>query len=93
MIGLTPDDEENGRLLNPISPCFMSHLKQIKIDDFVPSFEKIHVVKQLLKHTMVLETLAICSPGNPAEPAMEKVFHERLVTLPLGSGCCQIIFS
>ncbi|KAF8029622.1 hypothetical protein BT93_E2137 [Corymbia citriodora subsp. variegata] len=93
MIGLTSDDKENGCLLNPAPQCFVLHLKQIKIDDFIPSFEKIGVVKLLVEHAMVLETLTICYTGDPAESEMDKVFREELLKLPCGSKGCQIILS
>ncbi|XP_048132736.1 F-box/LRR-repeat protein At3g26922-like isoform X1 [Rhodamnia argentea] len=93
MIGLTSDDIKNSSLLNPTPGCFASHLRQIKIDDFIASFEMIRVVKILLEHAVVLETLTICSTGNPAEPEMEKVFCEELLKLPRGSKGCQIILS
>nr|XP_023904556.1 uncharacterized protein LOC112016273 [Quercus suber] len=80
--------------LDHVPPCFLTHLKTIKIGDFLGTEEKVLVVRTLLRNTAVLERMVIpWSKKFLGQDQKQKAVNDHLLTLPKGSLNCVISFS
>ncbi|KAE7995435.1 hypothetical protein FH972_000229 [Carpinus fangiana] len=87
-INLSKDD----RVLNSMPPCFLSHLKCIKVDRFRGDKGELFAVKTLLKNAIVLDEIVITCSENFARNSekQEKVYKE-LIKFPKRSRNCKIV--
>ncbi|XP_059436977.1 F-box/LRR-repeat protein At3g26922-like [Corylus avellana] len=60
-INLLSSCEEDDRILCPVPPCFLSHLKWIKVNRYDVDEKKLSAIKFLLKKAIVLEEVVISS--------------------------------
>ncbi|KAM4112935.1 hypothetical protein ACJW30_05G179300 [Castanea mollissima] len=89
-IELTKEDWK----LDHVPPCFLTHLKTIKIGDFLGTEEEVLVVRTLLQNTAVLERMVISwSKEFSGQGQKQKAVNGHLLTLPKGSLNCVISFS
>ncbi|OMP09603.1 hypothetical protein COLO4_05307 [Corchorus olitorius] len=58
---LSTYDENNDWTLDPVPPCFLTHLKTVTIRLFSASDQELHVVKTLLRTARILEELRFSS--------------------------------
>jgi hypothetical protein len=82
--------------LDPVPPCFLTHLKTIKIVDFLGTGEEVLVVRSLLRNTAVLEKLVIFWSeefSGQGDFQKQKAVNDDLLALPKGSQNCVISFS
>ncbi|XP_062014797.1 F-box protein At4g09920-like [Rosa rugosa] len=70
-------------VLEPLPPCFLSHLKEIEVYEFYGDEDHIHALKVLLKNAMVLEKMTI-TWGTDFEVGLERKsdVHKQLFDLP-----------
>ncbi|XP_059447554.1 F-box/LRR-repeat protein At2g29930-like isoform X2 [Corylus avellana] len=85
-------------MLNPVPPCFLSHLKWIKVkwievDIFYGKDEdQLSAVKFFLKNAVVLDEIIItCSEHFEGNLETQLKFAKQLLELPRGSQNCKII--
>jgi hypothetical protein len=73
-------------------PCFLSHLKCIKVDRFRGDKGELFAVKTLLKNAIVLDEIVITCSENFARNSekQEKVYKE-LIKFPKRSRNCKIV--
>ncbi|PQQ09830.1 hypothetical protein Pyn_27697 [Prunus yedoensis var. nudiflora] len=57
-IGLSSDRVEDDGLLEPLPPCFLSHLKMIEVGDFSGDQNELNALEILLKNAMVFREYA-----------------------------------
>ncbi|GMY36939.1 F-box protein At4g22280-like isoform X1 [Fagus crenata] len=82
--------------LDPVPPCFLTHLKTIKIVDFLGTGEEVLVVRSFLRNTAVLEKLVIFWSeefSGQGDFHKQKAVNDDLLALPKGSQNCVISFS
>ncbi|XVF27834.1 hypothetical protein REPUB_Repub14bG0143300 [Reevesia pubescens] len=77
--------EKDDWTIDPVPPCFLTHLKTIKFRFFNASDEELHLVTTLLRTARVLEKLYL-----PTK--MGKKIPDLLLTLPKGSVNCDVVF-
>ena len=79
-------------MLDLVHPCFLSHLKTIKIGSLDGGWEQMYVVMHLLKRAAVLERIVLSLRNdflrNPHN--MMKV-QEMLLQFPRNSQSCEFI--
>ncbi|KAF3956377.1 hypothetical protein CMV_018491 [Castanea mollissima] len=93
-IFLSPYCEEGEWRLDPVAPCFSTHLKSITIREFGGTKGELHVVTFLLESALILERLVIsCSLDKfSGGVGRQKEVHDQLM-LSRRSRTCAIEFS
>ncbi|PRQ34519.1 putative F-box domain, FBD domain, leucine-rich repeat domain, L domain-containing protein [Rosa chinensis] len=91
-ISLSSGDANDDGVLDPLPPCFLTSLKEIKVYAFYGDEDEIYAVESLLKTAMVLEkvivTFAKSLEGGPEE--INDV-GRQLSDFPKGSEICEIV--
>ena len=80
--------------MDPVAPCFSTHLKSITIREFGGTKGELHVVTFLLENALILERLVIsCSLDKfSGGVGRQKEVHDQLM-LSRRSRTCAIEFS
>ncbi|KAB1221847.1 hypothetical protein CJ030_MR2G004003 [Morella rubra] len=90
-ISFPSDLDNDDGILDPVPPCFKSHLKCIKVIDYTAHEESLLAMKILLKKAAALDTMVIswCPEGDLVK---QKLFEPLLELFPKGSNNCEIVF-
>ncbi|KAK9267800.1 hypothetical protein L1049_010236 [Liquidambar formosana] len=83
---------KDDRLLDPVPPCFLSHLKCIKVYNFDGNKDQLYVMKILLKNATVLDKMVITSRVHVGRLGLKKKVRKQLLKLPRGSMSCTVVF-
>jgi hypothetical protein len=79
-------------MLDPLPPCFLSHLKWIKVYDYGGHREELSAMKILLKNAFVLDEIVIfCSQPLSGNLEKQENLYKQLIEIPKGSQNCKII--
>ncbi|KAF5728597.1 F-box/LRR-repeat protein [Tripterygium wilfordii] len=86
-VNLSPDYEKAKGIMDPVPPCFLTHLKEITFYEFSGDKEQyIDVVEIFLHGAVVLDKLAVFC-GKSVWPLEEfEEVHKQLLELPRASG-------
>jgi hypothetical protein len=78
--------------LEPAPPCFLSHLKWIKVNYYDGDKKKLSAIKILLKKFVVLEKIVLIFSLYPKKNLDNPVkVRKQLMELPRGSPNCKIV--
>ena len=72
-------------ILDPVPPCFLSHLRCIKVC-YAEVQDQLPAIKNLLKNAVALDKIVIYSVNHFARD-----FEKQLVEFPRGSKNCKLI--
>jgi hypothetical protein len=90
---LSSNCEEDDKILDPVPPCFLSHLKWIGLDSFCVDKKFLSSLKILLNKAIVLETIVIFLLMSDYERSLDlqDKICEQLMELPAGPQNCKIV--
>ncbi|KAE8010173.1 hypothetical protein FH972_006563 [Carpinus fangiana] len=78
--------------LEPVPPCFLSHLKWIEVDDYEGDREELSALKILLKNAVVLNEIVIfCSEHLRGNLEKQENLYKQVIEIPKGSQNCKIV--
>ncbi|XP_062144532.1 F-box/LRR-repeat protein At3g58900-like isoform X2 [Alnus glutinosa] len=79
--------------LDPLPPCFLSHLKWIVVRNYDGDKEEFFAMKILLKNAIVLDEIDIyCSERLAGNLEKQVNLCKQLIEIPKGSQNCEIVF-
>lgn len=91
-IGLSSNSLEDDGALEPLPPCFLSHLKLIEMIQFTGEEHQLKALKILLKNAKVLEKMVLyCIPDYNWVPGEKTEVLIQLSDHPRGSHFCKIV--
>ena len=79
--------------MDPVPPCFLSHLKWIGVDSLQVNQELLSALTIFLNKAVVLENIVIFLLGNDLVGNLERQDKacEQLMELPTGPQNCKIV--
>ncbi|XP_059439459.1 F-box/LRR-repeat protein At4g14103-like isoform X1 [Corylus avellana] len=84
--------ENDDWILDPVPPCFLSHVKWIEVGDYDGDREEFSAVKILLKNAVVLNEIVIfCSVHLRGNLEKQENLYKQLIEIPKGSRNCKIV--
>jgi hypothetical protein len=84
--------ENDDWMLDPLPPCFLSHLKWIEVCDFDGESEELSAIKILLKNAVVLDEIVIfCSERLAGNLEKQENLYKQVIEIPKGSQNCKIV--
>lgn len=79
-------------MLEPLPPCFLSHLKMIEVGDFSGDQNELNALELLLKNAMVLENMLLaCSTEFQGGPEKKTEIAKQLSDLAKGPESCEVV--
>ncbi|XP_059436993.1 F-box/FBD/LRR-repeat protein At5g56420-like [Corylus avellana] len=91
-ITLSSDHEKDDWILEPMPPCFLSHLKRIEVGSYDGDEEELYALKILLKNAAVLDEIIItCSEHFAGNLEKLENFYKQLIEFPRGPRNCKIV--
>ncbi|KAB2601024.1 F-box/FBD/LRR-repeat protein [Pyrus ussuriensis x Pyrus communis] len=80
-------------VLEPLPPCFLSHLKRIEVGEFNgDQYNQLNAVRILLKNAKVLKKLDISWPKYCTAGAEQKAeITKQVFDFPRASGSCEVV--
>ncbi|KAK9267518.1 hypothetical protein L1049_009946 [Liquidambar formosana] len=85
-IGISTSFGKGDWILDPVPPCFLSHLTSIEVHKFYGNEQQLCVIKILLKNARVLDRMVLSCYGDfPGGLENQKKVHEQLIILPRAS--------
>lgn len=75
-------------ILDPVPPCFLSHLRCIEVHCYAEVQNQLSAIKNLLKNAVALDKIVISSDNHFALD-----FEKQLVEFPRGSKNCKFIIN
>ncbi|KAM1456086.1 hypothetical protein TB2_005051 [Malus domestica] len=91
--GLSPEWVEDEGVLEPLPPCFLSHLKGIEVAEFNgDQYNELNAVRILLKNAKVLKKLDISwSEYFTARAEQKAEITKQVFDFPRASGSCEVV--
>ncbi|XP_059439932.1 F-box/FBD/LRR-repeat protein At2g04230-like isoform X2 [Corylus avellana] len=90
-INLSSSCEEDERILCPMPPCFLSHLKWIKVNCYNGDEKKLSVIKIFLKKAIALEEVVISLENLGWNLEKQLKACKQLMELSRASQNCKIV--
>lgn len=92
-IGLSPEWVEDEGVLEPLPPCFLSHLKRSEVAEFNgDQYNELNAVRILLKNARVLKKLDISWSKYFTAGAEQKAeITKQVFDFPRASGSCEVV--
>ncbi|CAL8145286.1 unnamed protein product [Prunus armeniaca] len=91
-IGLSSDRVEDDGVLEPLPPCFLSHLKMVEVGDFSGDENELNALEILLKNAMVLENMLLaCTTEFQGGPEKKTEIAKQLSNLAKGPESCEVV--
>ncbi|GMY36933.1 F-box/FBD/LRR-repeat protein At5g56420-like isoform X1 [Fagus crenata] len=91
--GIYSNCENDDGILDPVPPCFLSHLKCIKVCNYIGSGKQPSAMKILLKNAVVLDKMVLSYSNRFAQDFLKRrKATEQLLEFPRGSKNCEFVF-
>ena len=93
MQGIYSNCENDDGILDPVPPCFLSHLKCVKVCNYIGSGKQPSAMKILLKNAVVLDKMVLSYSNRFAQDFLKRrKATEQLLEFPRGSKNCEFVF-